>query len=144
MNRRNFIKLVALVSPAIGVVYYINHTSYTELIIDTVYRHLYYLKLNHNQVVRFANDYSERYAKSNNKVASIDIAMEIRNIFPWIRKLNKRIETFENYVIIKFLESSDFFLNGSDENKQVNYLGLNFSSPYETICTNPFAVYDFD
>jgi len=48
------------------------------------------------------------------------------------------LRRLEDNIVSNFLLSSDFFQNGSDYKKQVNYLG--FYSPYKAPCRNFFNV----
>lgn len=50
-----------------------------------------------------------------------------------------RFIEFEEYVVSKFLLSTDFFQHNADETRDVKYLGL---FPYELSCANPLARFD--
>ena len=142
LTRRTFIKTGLIASPLVIAAAFTISTDYPGLIVKTILKRLDYLKLKHDDVVRFAADYESQFHKSRSKVIAIDLALTAQSIFPGIDKLNRRIDEFENYIVVKFLESSDFFLYGADEQRTVNYLGLDFSSPYKSLCANPFAKFD--
>ncbi len=144
ISRRNFIMAGSLL---LTTGYFLKRSDYINLISDTIFHRLGYLKLDPNNVRLFAEDYADKYQKSTTKILSIDFARTVVNVFPWIDKLNDRIEEFESYIVTKFLKNSDYFSFASDPSsfdRTVKYLGLNYASPYEIICSNPFARFDFD
>ena len=143
-SKRTFLKSSALIAPLLGIGYYFNSISYEKLIKKAIYKRLHYLKLDAKGVDSFATDYSEKYKKSKTTLISIDAAVLAQETFPWFTKLNERVNSYEDYIIIKFLESSDFFINNSDENKPLKYIGLDFTDPYITLCSNHFANYNYD
>lgn len=143
-SKRAFLKTSILIAPALGLGYYFNRVSYESLIKKAVYKRLHYLNLDKNGVDAFAIDYSKEYHKSKITLISIDAAVLAQETFPWFSKLNERINSYEDYIIIKFLESSDFFINNGDENKLVKYNDLNQSNPYYLVCSNHFAKFDYN
>ncbi|MDX2505580.1 MAG: hypothetical protein QNL62_14035 [Gammaproteobacteria bacterium] len=143
-SKRKFLKSAILITPLIGAGYYFSNISYEKLIKKAIHTRLHYLELDADGVDLFAKDYAELVNKSKITVISIDLAVSAKGIFPGFTKLNERVNTYEDYLIIKFLESSDFFFNGSDESKPVKYLGINQTNPYIALCTNPFADLSYD
>lgn len=76
--------------------------------------HFDYLKIDEEGLMRFLADYQEAYGPL------VDASGKPRDKLPFIR----------------FLESSDFFMNGMDENQPVRYLAL--YDPYLNPCFRPF------
>ena len=143
-SKRAFLKSAILITPLVGIGYYLNNVSYEKLIKKAIYKRLHYLRLDSKGVESFAADYSEKYQKSKITLISIDAAVIVQESFPWFSKLNDRVNSYEDYIIIKFLESSDFFINNSDESKPVNYISINLSDPYMSPCLNHFANFNYD
>jgi hypothetical protein len=50
---------------------------------------------------------------------------------------SREFRLFEEYVVGKFLISTDFFWRGADVTRPVRYLA--FHDPYRAPCVNPFA-----
>jgi hypothetical protein len=138
-TRRNILKALAL-APVIALTgYYINSPGYQDLIIDAIKKRLSYLTLDEEGVKAFARDYSGKYKKNKLKLVAIDLTVILNETFPWIESLDKRVTSYEDFIVAKFLKSSDFFRNGSDEKKLVKYMGLDYSDPYKAVCNNVFA-----
>ncbi|MCA6078775.1 hypothetical protein [Fulvivirga sedimenti] len=56
----------------------------------------------------------------------------------WVKfPFEGKYHQYRSEIIADFLLSTDFFLNGMDEQKQINYLG--FYNPYSRPCSNPFS-----
>jgi len=142
-SKRRFLKSTLLFAPIIGAAYYYNSVSYEKLIQKAIYTRLHYLKLDAQGVSAFAKDYAENYYKSKKTIISIDLAVTANEIFPDYDQLSERVHSYEDYIIIKFLQSSNFFTNGSDEDKPVEYLGIKQTDPYYAFCTNPFADFSY-
>ena len=143
-SKRRFLKSTLLFAPVIGAGFYYNSVSYEKLIQKAIYTRLHYLKLDTQGVSTFARDYAENFYKSKKTIISIDLAVTANEFFPGFTRLSERVHNYEDYIVIKFLESSNFFFNGSDENKPVKYLGINHADPYNVYCTNPFADFSYD
>lgn len=137
--RRNMLKALAL-APVIALTgYYVNSPGYQDLIIAAIKKRLSYLTLDQEGVKAFARDYSQKYKKNKLKLVAIDLTVILNETFPWIESLDRKVTSYEDFIIAKFLKSSDFFRNGSNENKLVKYMGLDYSNPYKVVCNNVFA-----
>ncbi len=143
-NKRIFLKSTLLFAPIFGAGYYYNSVSYEKLIQKAIHSRLHYLKLDSSDVTLFAKDYATNYFKSKKTVISIDLAVTANDILPGITRLSERVHSYEDYLVIKFLKSSDFFINNSDESKPVKYLGINQTDPYNAFCNNPFADFSYN
>ena len=102
-SKRRFLKSSVLIAPLLGIGYYFNNISYEKLITKAIYKRLHYLKLDKKGVDAFAIDYSQKYQKSKTTLISIDAAVIAQETFPWFAKLNERVTSYEDYIIIKFL-----------------------------------------
>ena len=143
-SKRQFLKASVLFAPIFGGAYYYSRISYEKLIEKAIHTRLHYLKLNSADVRAFAKDYALLFNKSKTTVVTIDLAVTAKEFFPGFTRLNERVNSYEDYIVIKFLESSDFFLNNGDEQQAVKYLGIDQTGPYNTFCQNPFANFDLD
>lgn len=110
------------------------------LVADSLSRKLPFLELEPEGVSRFSQDVEA--AMSRIRISPSGELIE--PTAPVIDGLAFQIENgsirfYEDTVVRKFLLSSDFFLEGADESKPVNYLGwFDEFAP----CRNPFAQLD--
>ncbi len=110
------------------------------LVADSLNRKLPFLELEPEGVNRFSQDVAAAMAK----IQLSPSGELIEPPAPVIDGLAFQIENgsirfYEDTVVRKFLLSSDFFLEGADESKPVNYLGwFDEFAP----CSNPFAQLD--
>lgn len=100
--------------------------KYTILILK---RELFYLKLEPEGASRFVDDYFK--AIGNDMVSTLKWKILYYSNSSWEK--SDRIRDLIKY----YLLSSDFFINKTDENKLVNYLGL-FNS-YKSPVPNPYS-----
>jgi hypothetical protein len=113
-------------------------SSETASIAAILHKRLDYLKLDEAGVRRFAADLASLHAISSSRLRMISALGPVyaRSDLMQHTFLSTGIHHGEERVVTSYLLSSDFFSNGSDESKTVNYLGL-----YDPLraCGNPFA-----
>jgi hypothetical protein len=138
MNRRQFsgAALIVTVLGAAGLRYGMSRDQ--DGIIATIRKRLSYLRLDDSGLRRFADDLA-----ATHKISSIRLRV-LGAAAPLYQRLEPRdwmtvglsVRHSEDHVTTQYLLSSDFFINGADENRLVLYLGL-----YDAMrpCTNPFA-----
>lgn len=138
MNRRQFsgAALIATVFGAAGLRYGVSRDQ--DGIIATIRKRLSYLRLDDAGLRRFADDLTATHKFSSIRLRVVAAAA------PLYQRLEPRgwttvgpsVRHSEDRVTTQYLLSSDFFINGADENRLVRYLGL-----YDAMqpCTNPFA-----
>ena len=143
-SKRKFLKASLFIAPVIGAGYYFNEISYEKMIKRALYKRLNYLKLDEAGVNLFATDYTRKFQKSKKTLISIDLAVTAQETFPWFDKLNERINSYEDYIVVEYLESSDFFIHKQNEARIIKYIGINNTSPYTAVCSNPFADFSYD
>lgn len=139
MKRRTFLGATAAVVAAGGALVGINLNSYQDIVKRVVRTKLDYLKISDEELDKFASAYEKVMAKPSSKVLMIDLSYKCSTINFCQKKLNDRLSYFERYVVTYFLKSSDFFLNGMDEQKPIKFVSIDFLDPYKSPCYNPFA-----
>ena len=139
LSRRVLLKSLGLIPVAVVGGYYVIGRPYEELIEVAVRHKLYFLDLNPGKLRQFAIDYTAEYGKGIGKIIGIDIGMRVNSMLPDYARLADRVDYFESFVSEIFLKASDFFVNGADESKEVNYIGLQFADPYKAPCFNPYS-----
>ena len=148
MKRRNFILGSAAIA-GLGASAYLGNwwTSKvqkhdaSDIIQAVIKKKLPYLKISEKDIVTFSIELSNYMPKdASKKAAWIGIAEPLYSrldLFSWSDITKRDITRFEEYVVEKFLMSTDFFQNHADESRRVNYISL--YDPYLRPCTNPFA-----
>lgn len=127
-------KFIWLASTGVGMclipssLYYIA-PEVKKYAVSILKRELYYLKLDPEGVRKYVEDYFD--AIGNDTVSKLKWKMLYYFRADW--RTSDRIKELMKY----FLLSSDFFINRTDENKIVNYLGL-FNS-YRSPIPNPYS-----
>jgi len=114
-----------------------------DIIISILHKKLPYLELDETGLNNFALDFqktlSEKQVLIGTWAGLLKPIYSIVDIFKFV-PFSKKFEQFEGYVVTIFLLSSDFFYNGGDASRIINY--RSFYDPYESGCDNPFAVYN--
>ncbi|MBU2986853.1 hypothetical protein KO528_15920 [Saccharophagus degradans] len=139
MKRRLFLAATAAALAAGGTFIGFNTNSYQDIVKEVIKTRLHYLKISKADLNKFAAAYAQEVAKSRTKVMLIDFSYDCRTTDLCHQMVNDRINYFENYIVTYFLKSSDFFINGMNENKPVKYLSIDLVDPYKSPCYNPFA-----
>jgi len=104
-----------------------------------VYKRLGYLKLDPDGVQRFAQDFAARHILSSTRLHTAGLLWPIYRRLPqhWHDRWSNRVNYAEERIVSAFLISSDFFVNGSDETKTVNY--WKYYDAVGHACGNPFC-----
>lgn len=87
----------------------------------------------------FANDYLKykaSYEQTLSRAAPFLLPLWLFNPYKWLQQGNALRRLTDN-VVSTYLLSTDFFQNGADERRPVNY--ISFYDVYVTPCRNPFA-----
>ena len=138
ISRRRFLALTGVgltgVAGVVGVRFLFAQP--VAVVASVVRRKLHYLKLDEAGVDAFAKALVERAIAAPTKLRTLS-AIGLTEV-P-VEKLGIHLSAMrrgEERIVTYYLLSSDFFLNGADEQKTVRYLG--FYDPYQRACMNPF------
>jgi hypothetical protein len=137
MQRRTFLlSAAAAICAAIGWDFATSKDQ--AAIIKVLHKKLYYLRLDDAGVRRFAVDIDRLGIVSSLRLHTIDAAdgLYTRHTLNPDHALGRALRHGEDRVVTQYLISSDFFSNGADKNRTVNYLGYYDPS---VPCNNPFA-----
>jgi hypothetical protein len=120
----------------------LGHVALRAEIVSILHRRLGFLKLDEKGVHAFAKDQTD--AAFHKKIPSWQrlrfhlLAAGIPSYKRFFRSTDTRtrLRRLEDNLVSTYLLSSDFFLNGADESRTVNYLAY-----YDPLlpCKNPFA-----
>ena len=142
ISRRSFMALSILgtLSATAYAMLISRSSTYEDLVRSVLRKRLDYLELEQEGVSKFFNDFEKRYPFED--VANrfwLKTFEPVYSYTPFIQfsPLNGRFYVFEKLVVESYMLSTDFFLNGEDENQVVNYIA--FHDPYEQPCFNPFG-----
>jgi hypothetical protein len=113
-------------------------SSEQDAIVKVLYKKLDYLKLDAAGVQRFAQDVVRAHVMSSFRLRVIDSAgpFYTRMALSDNNQVESGIRHGEERVVTLYLLSTDFFKNGADETRTVQYLG--YYDPM-VACGNPFA-----
>jgi len=131
MERRKFLVLagvgagMCLLSPA---VYFIAPDT-KEFAVKLILKEFYYLKIVPGSVERYVDDFIE----SNGN----DLVSRLKWKTTYYLKLSYHQSDRMRDLFRYFILSTDFFINKTDETKEVHYLGM--YSPYLNAVTNPYS-----
>lgn len=137
MQRRVFLlSSTAVVCGAMGLGAALS--SDERAIIKVVYKKLHYLRLDDSGVRHFAADIAKTGIISGFRLHLIDAAdgLYTQHDLSPDGHLGRALRHGEDRVTTQFLMSSDFFMNGFDKSRTINYLG--YYDPM-VACNNPFA-----
>jgi len=104
-------------------------------IVYLIEKHYGFLKINKQCVESFANDYV--------KHVELDTLsyLKLTALILFLKHPMENLRVFN--ILLDFIRSTDFFQNGLDTSKEVNYLGFRFYdthlTPYTSPCYNPFS-----
>ena len=145
MKRRKFLKAGAIAIAAGGLGgWLLFRKSRAQIMYEALRRELFYLKISEEDARRFAADLSRKmYIGSRFRGVRIHAYQLYATYY---RTMNRQVtvqdvhlsyEKFNQFVVVNFLLSSDFFLNGANEAVPVRYKGL--YDPGVHPCANPFS-----
>jgi hypothetical protein len=137
MRRRTFLlSTTAALCGAIG--WRFASSSDESAIAKVLHKKLHYLRLDEAGVRRYAADIAGLGIVSSLRLHVIDAAdgLYLHHTLNPDNALGRALRHGEDRVVTQYLISSDFFKNGADKNRTVNYLG--YYDPM-VACNNPFA-----
>jgi hypothetical protein len=113
-------------------------SSSESAIVKILHKRLDYLHLDAAGVQRFARDLSARHEVSPLQLRAVDSMSAVYSNMKLSadNRLQRLVGWGEDRIVTSYLVSSDFFRNGADMTRTVNYLGL--YDPFIP-CGNPFA-----
>jgi hypothetical protein len=116
---------------------YISPTAYAASIVRN---QLPYLKLAPGALAAFARDVAENRHLSDRQREAMLFGVRLSRGLAGLAggETREKVETFEIQLVSLFLMSTDFFQNGADIAKTVNYVAL--ADPYVSACSNSLAV----
>jgi hypothetical protein len=138
MKRRIFI-LSGLVGVSALAAWRFANGNDADTIAMVVRKRLDYLKLDPAGVQRFASDMAALHVISSARMHVLSSITPLYIRFPLSsgdNTLADKLRHGEDRIVSSYLISSDFFANGADESRTVNYLGM--LDPLRA-CGNPFA-----
>jgi hypothetical protein len=138
MKRRTFV-LAGLGTAGALTAWQFAAANDEETITMVVHRRLDYLTLDPNGVRRFSHDMAALHVISKARMNIISAIRPLYTRFPLSSGENAlayKLRHGEDRIVSTYLLSSDFFLNGADEARVVQYVGLPDS---RRACGNPFA-----
>lgn len=99
-----------------------------------------YLRLAPGTLDAFIKDIAEFERPSGNQRFATLFGLHLARGLTWVMggSFREKLDYYETQLVTLFLMSTDFFPNGEDVNKPVEYLAL--ADPYIAPCTNPIAV----
>lgn len=116
--------------------------SEEDAIIAVLRKRLDYLLLDENGLRAYAADLVDKKIISSNRLRVVDAAGPIYanlELPSFSNPLTYELRHGEERIVSVYLLSSDFFLNGSDEARVVQYLGYYDPVNKSRRCSNPFS-----
>lgn len=111
----------------------------TDIIVAILENKLGKLKTSDDAFLLFANEYvieKEQYKKQFTYLSLLSNIFTVMTPYALL-PMNHPLKRMEDNIVSNFLLSTDFFQNGANINKDVNYLG--FYDPYKRPCANFFV-----
>jgi hypothetical protein len=131
--------LVGAAGIAAAGVYRLTTSSEENAIIAVVRRSLDYLSLDEEGLRAFAVDLSNHRVVADGKLRMIAAAGPVYPMIASVPPVAHLLKHGEERIVSLYLLSSDFFLNGADETRRVQYLGFYDPIGQARACANPFA-----
>ena len=140
ISRRTFLltALVGGVSICVGSIWFVGSRrgGVAELIASVVRKKLHFLQIDENGLQQFAQDFGElaeaTYGDGLNWLTWFRPLYEYTNLLTSVDMVDVPAEQIAGL----FMMSSDFFREGSDETRVIEYVRL--YDPYSRVCANPF------
>lgn len=139
LTRRTVLKSIISIPIVLSGSYLLFRPDYLTIVERAVYNKLDFLALDPEGVKKFSKDFIAIYNKTALKVISIDIAIQLNRRFTGYAPLVDRIQVFEDFVVSKYLISSDYFVNNQSQDRLIKYRNITLTAPYLSPCSNPFA-----
>ena len=108
-----------------------------DIVISILQRRLGYLNVSQDDFKRFSSDYVAFKSSEHKKLRLLSLASHPMRFFSPYALLpqGNPLRRLENNVVSQFLLSSNYFHDGEDDARHVNY--IQFYDPLTTICANP-------
>lgn len=142
LSRRAFIAGaiggVAVLLAAPYAAYHWRNGKATKVVVAILKRRVGYLKNPSGSLERFAEEYVEYKKAHAGQLARLSVVafpMTYLTLYRWL-PLGHPLRRLEDSVVTKYLLSTDFFLHGADESRELSY--LSFYEPHTAPCRNPF------
>lgn len=144
LSRRRFLLAVVPASASLYVggwwFFNVRKGESSQIIISILKKRLHYLNISDQTLEAFASDIQTSlpsgYRHTLSWAGMLEPAYSCVDIFHVTSRTKRIFEEVEEYIISKFLLSSDFFYNNAREDREVQYIGL---YQYASFCSNPFA-----
>jgi len=144
LTRRQFFLSAVPVCTSLYVggwwIFNVRRGEISHIVIGILNKRLSYLNISDRNLEAFASDIQTSLPPRIRELISwagmltpVYSRIEVFQMSPYTKK---RFEELEEYIISKFLLSSDFFYNNAREDREIEYIGL---YPYARPCSNPFA-----
>jgi hypothetical protein len=120
-------------------VYQLRYGKPTRIVIAILRRRLGYLQLETGSMQRFAEQYvvyKGEHAAQLARLSIVALPMTYVTLYRFL-PMGHPLRRLEDNVVSNFLLSTDFFLHGGDESREVKY--LSFYDPLAAPCRNPFV-----
>jgi hypothetical protein len=140
-RRRNFLKALIVggfALTAAGTILWRTNQE-TNIIVAILENKLGKLKISDDAFLLFANEYVREKEQFKKQFTYLSLLSNIFTVMTpdALLPMNHPLKRMEDNIVSNFLLSTDFFQNGADINKKVNYLG--FYDPYKRPCANFFS-----
>lgn len=144
MKRRSFIKMLAAGTAILGVFGGIQLAQRREDLMEAIIRRkLSYLKIESEGLNQYIQDFLQTrdkvWNKSWSKLQAYDFYGKFHAIIPVSEESNFHFNytDYTEDLVRNYLLSTDFFISGMDESKELEYLG--FFNPHKYPCRNPLV-----
>ncbi len=108
-----------------------------EITLAVLRRRLGHLRVSDDTLDRFAEDYAGWKDRAGLLSRLSVVALPLRVFSPYeLLEPGASLRRLEDSVVSQFLLSTDFFLYGADEGRELQY--LSFYDPMTAVCRNPF------
>jgi hypothetical protein len=144
LTRRRFLLAAVPVCTSLYIggwwIFNVRRGETPQIVISILKKRLNYLNISDQNLEAFASDLQATLPSGIRKLVSwagilepVYSRIEVFHATPYTKK---RFEELEEFIISRFLLSSDFFYNNEREDREIQYIGL---FPYARPCGNPFA-----
>lgn len=136
MRRRNFLKIggAIAVASAIPPASVNVSTFFSRSVKSILTTELHYLTIDPKALDQFVAEFTE-YMKEFSFITQQKLRTKITLVS--LLRRNAQVSTTTNYLVSKFLLSTDFFVNYMDESRTIQYVALHDLE--RGACLNPFS-----
>jgi hypothetical protein len=141
-SKRRFLIIssaVAIAGATGSLLYSWKTTVETDVIVAILKRRLGLLNVDHQHFYTFSEELLTRRRKYRKKLKYLSVFSGVLSIVtPYeLLSMGHPLRRLENYTVSNFLLSTDFFQNGEDQEREIQYFG--FYDPYKRPCANFFS-----